>query len=119
MATIDAIKKLALSFPETEQYPQFDKVAFRVKQKIFATLSEKDKKASLRLSLIDQSSFCSFDPTIIYPVPNKWGQQGWTHFEISKIKKEMLLDALTTAYCEVAPKKLAKPFLDQRNQLLD
>ena len=39
-------------------------------------------------------------------VPNKWGKQGWTFVEMQKVKKELFIDALTTAYCEVAPKKL-------------
>jgi hypothetical protein len=40
-------------------------------------------------------------------VDNKWGKQGWTIIEMQKIRKEIFVDALTTAYCEVAPKKLA------------
>lgn len=38
---------------------------------------------------------------------NKWGKQGWTIIEISKVNKELFTEALITAYCEVAPKKLA------------
>jgi predicted DNA-binding protein (MmcQ/YjbR family) len=102
MVSIKAFRKLALALPETIEQPHFEKLSFRVKKKIFATLSEKEKRACLKFSEIDQSTFCSFDRTIIYPVPNKWGKQGWTFVELSKVKKETLTDALTTAYHTVA-----------------
>ena len=113
MVSINTFKDLALSFPETEASPHFDKISFRVNKKIFATLSEKEEIACLKFSAIDQSVFSSFDKTIIYPVPNKWGQQGWTFVALKNIRKEMLLDALTRAYCAVAPKRLAALFADQ------
>jgi hypothetical protein len=45
---------------------------------------------------------------MIYPVPNKWGLQGWTFVELSRVSEELLRDALTTAYCTVAPARLAQ-----------
>lgn len=116
MVAINTFRKLALSFPESIELPHFEKTSFRVKKKIFATLSE-NERACLKFSEIDQSAFCSFDKTIIYPVPNKWGKQGWTFIELRKVKRDMLIDALTTAYCEVAPKALSKKFTDLRNKL--
>lgn len=101
-------RELALSFAEAVELPHFENTSFRVNKKIFASLSEKDKRACLKLSLVDQSAFTTFDKKAIYPVPNKWGKQGWTFVELSKVKKEMIVDALTTAYCSVAPKRLAK-----------
>jgi predicted DNA-binding protein (MmcQ/YjbR family) len=102
MVSIKAFRKLALALPETTEQPHFEKLSFRVKKKIFATLSEKEKRVCLKFSEIDQSTFCSFDRTIIYPVPNKWGKQGWTFIELSKVKAETLTEALTTAYHTVA-----------------
>ena len=107
MVTIDTLRKLALSFPEATEEPHFEKTSFRVKKKIFATYDDKLKRASIKLSEIDQDVFSSADKTIIYPVDNKWGKQGWTLIEMEKVHKDLFEDALTTAYCEVAPKKLA------------
>ena len=113
MVSNDTFIRLALAFPETEELPHFDKRSFRVKKKIFATLSGKDQKVCLKLSLIDQSTFCHLDKKSIYPVPNKWGKRGATFIELKTVKKEMLSDALTTAYCEVAPKQLSQPYRDK------
>jgi len=108
MVTIDILRKLALSFPEATEEPHFEKTSFRIKKKIFATYDEKLKRACIKLSEIDQDVFSSSDKAIMYPLDNKWGKQGWTLIEMEKVHKDLFIDALTTAYCEVAPKKLAE-----------
>lgn len=105
MLTDDDFRKMAMVFPEAEELPHFEKTSFRVNKKIFATLS--DGIACLKFSPMEQSVFSTTDKTTIYPVPNKWGQQGWTFINLKQVRKEMLEDALKTAYCNVAPKKLS------------
>src|SRR5690606_1894642 len=105
MISIDTFSKKALSFSEATEVPHFEKTSFRVRKKIIATFDGEHKRASLKLSEIDQDTFASIDRTIIYPVDNKWGKQGWTIVDLKRVRKSLFLDALTTAYCEVAPKK--------------
>jgi len=108
MITNAAFRKIALSFPEVVEQPHFEKASFRVNKKIFATLSEGEKRVALKLTENDQSVFTTFDKTVIYAVPNAWGKQGWTTVELKHIKKEMLVNILTAAYSAVAPAKLLK-----------
>jgi hypothetical protein len=68
MVSISTFKKLAISFPEVRELPHFEKTSFRVKKKIFATLSENEMRAKLKFNEIDQSVFCSIDKEVIYPV---------------------------------------------------
>tara|TARA_R110000796_G_scaffold37722_4_gene95278 strand:- start:172602 stop:172943 length:342 start_codon:yes stop_codon:yes gene_type:complete len=107
MVTLEQLRTLALSFPEVTEAPHFEKTSFRIHKKIFATFDHLKNKTSIKLSIIDQDVFSSFDKTIIYPINNKWGKQGWTLIEMGKVKKEIFNDAITTAYCEVAPNKLS------------
>lgn len=116
MVSIDIFRKLALSFPEATEEPHFEKTSFRVKKKIFATYDDKNNRACIKLSEINQDVFSSADKTIIYPVPNKWGKQGWTLIELKEVHKDLFIDALTTAYCEVAPKKLADQVRPNENE---
>ena len=71
-------------------------------------MSEKNRLVMVKLSLVDQSVFCTYNKEIIYPVPGGWGKGGATYIELKNVGKRMLEDALTTSYCEVAPEKLAK-----------
>ena len=110
MVDIDTFRKMALSFPETTEQPHFEKPSFRVHNKIFASLDLKKNQACLKLSEIDQDVFSIKDKSVIFPVPNKWGKQGWTYLNLDKIPVEMCRDALSQAYCEVAPLKLSARF---------
>lgn len=107
MVTFDTLQQLALSFPEATEDPHFEKTSFRIKKKIFATYDALNQRACVKLSPIDQNVFAAADSAIIYPVDNAWGKQGWTLIEMTKVHPDLFLDALITAYCEVAPKKLA------------
>ena len=101
-------RQMALSFPGAIELPHFDRASFRFNKKIFATLVEKEQLAMLKLPLIEQSVFCVFENTIIYPVPGGWGRQGATYIKLKKIKKTMLKDALTVAYNNAASKVKGK-----------
>lgn len=99
-----------LSFDEVIELPHFEKTSFRVNKKIFATLNIQKKQATFKLSAIDQSVFCDFDPNRIWPATGAWGKQGWTIFDLTALTDEMLIDALTLSYCNIAPKKLSEKY---------
>jgi hypothetical protein len=107
MITEELFKQLVFKLPEVSETPNFEIKSFAVKKKIFATLNVKENRATIKLTESDQYAFSAFDKSMIYPVPNKWGKNGWTHLNLTKISVEILQDALTAAYCNVAPTKLA------------
>jgi hypothetical protein len=96
MVSNDRFREIALSLPGVEERPHFDRAAFKARI-IFATLHEPSRTANLKFNEVDQSVFCEFEKGV-YPVPNKWGQQGWTTFELDKVPEELVKDALETAY---------------------
>lgn len=104
MVSPEFVKEYALSFDKTDEHPHFDKISFRVKKKIFATLNIKMNRACVKLSPVDQDVFCSFDSSVIYPVPNAWGKQGWTLINLLKVRKSMFKDAMNCAYKNVGMK---------------
>lgn len=100
---------MALSFEGTEEKPHFDRTAFKViGKRIFATLHEESETANIKFSEIDQSVYCTFDKDAVYPVPNKFGLQGWTTFELKKVPVELISDALLMAYNAVIEIKRKK-----------
>lgn len=112
MVTAQAFRQMALSLPGVIELPHFERTSFRVNlpgskagKRIIATMDEKKKIAVLMLSPLEQSVFCAFDKTIIYPVPGAWGRQGCTIFELARVRKSMLKDALQVVYREMLNKK--------------
>lgn len=106
MISIATARQLALSLPETVEKSHFERPDFRIKNKIFTSLHKEKHCMMVKLTPIDQSVFCAFDKTIIYPVPGGWGKKGATFINLQKVKKSMLLDALKTAWKATAPIKL-------------
>lgn len=107
--TIEAFRELALSFPGTIENTHFDRAAFKVtKKRIFATLHEASETVNVKFSKTDQPIFCSFDKKAVYPLPTKWGIDGWTTFELKKVPHKLMLDSLSTAYQDVIKPKAKK-----------
>jgi hypothetical protein len=115
MITIEQARKAALSLPETEEKPHFLRTSFRVKNKIFATIHADKNYVMIKLSLVDQSVFCSYNKKVIFPVPGGWGRQGATFINLKKVKKAMFIDALTAAWKTTAPVKLIEKYFGKEN----
>jgi hypothetical protein len=107
MVTGDAFADMALSFPHTESVKHFDRKGFKIiGKRMFATYLEENNTANIFLTPAEQSVFCEIDAANIYPVPNKWGEKGATTFDLKNLSKEIVLEALVSAYNDVKkPKK--------------
>ena len=97
---------MALSFPYTETVRHFERKGFKViGKRMFATYLDTNNTANIFLSPKEQIVFCEMDPANIYPVPNKWGEKGATTFELNRVAREIVLEALLSAYNEITKKQ--------------
>ena len=102
MIDMKAFRDMALSFPHTEQVPHFERVGFKIiGKRMFTTYLEKNNTANIFLTPAEQKLFCKIAKTNIYPVPNKWGEKGATTFELNSVSREILMEALLSAYNEI------------------
>jgi hypothetical protein len=95
---IETARQLALSLPGASEQDHFGRPSFRFNNKIFATLWIAQNLMMVKLNPVDQDVFHSFDPTVFYPVPNKWGLKGATFVELAKVRQDMLEDVLNIAH---------------------
>lgn len=106
MITGEIFTEMALSFSGTEQKTHFERTGFKVVGKrMFATYLQENNTANVFLATSEQAIFCKMDGDNIYPVPNKWGEKGATTFELNRVSKELVMEALISAYKEVMKKK--------------
>ena len=90
---------MALSFPNTEQVPHFERVGFKkTGRRMFATYLQTNNTANIFLRPEEQKIFCKMDKRNVYPVPNKWGEKGATTFELDVIEPAIVQEALLSAY---------------------
>lgn len=104
MVDLETARQIALALPGAVEQDHFGRPSFRANNRIFATLWEPQNRMMVKLSPIDQSVFHAFNPTVFFPVPNKWGLQGATFVELAKVRQDMLEDALNIAYRAVMSK---------------
>ena len=115
MVSIATARQSALSLPEVEEKSHFDTPDFRINKKIFASLHEGKNLMMVKLSLVDQSVFCAYDADIIFPVPGGWGKKGATYINLKKVRRAMLLDALSTAWKTVAPRRIVQKYYPEHD----
>jgi hypothetical protein len=107
MITEKIFTEMALAFAETKQETKGEVTRFMVANKKFASIRFCKNRATVKLSITDQEVFCSYNLALMYPVPSAGGKHGWTHINLTNTPTEMCQDALTMAYCNVAPARLA------------
>ncbi len=109
--TSSDFRRLALGFPETSEKAHQSHPDFRVAGKIFATLGYPDSAwAMVKLTAEQQAEFVAADPAVFVPVKGGWGRKGATNIKLRPAKAARVRSALAAAWCNTAPKQLARKF---------
>ena len=97
--TADDFRKLALSFPDTEERAHMNHPDFRVKGKIFATLGAPDAGSGMvSLSPEEQQNYLDAAPEAFTPAAGAWGRQGATMVNLKAAKKALVKKAMAAAW---------------------
>ena len=110
--TADQFRRLALSFPSAVESSHMNHPDFRVRGgKIFATLAYPDKTwGMVKLTPEQQDEFVRAQPKVFVPVEGGWGRSGATSVVLRVAKSADLRPAIAAAWCNAAPRKLAREF---------
>ena len=109
--TRNDFRRLALSFPETEERAHMDHPDFRVAGKVFATLGYPDDGwAMVKLTPVEQEMFVEAQPKVFNPCSGAWGRRGSTNVLLKYARKPTLRRALEAAWRLTAPKQLVQSF---------
>jgi len=107
--TQSTVRAIALSLPEAEEHPHFDRPSFRVRGKIFATLpppKDGPELVVLKLPVLVKESLQQTDASAIVSLGN-WDKGGWTQLDIGRMDHDKLADLIRLAWRQVAPKTLS------------
>jgi hypothetical protein len=109
--TANDFRRLALSFPESEERSHMEHPDFRVAGKIFATLAyPEDGWAMVKLTPVEQEMLVKAQPKVFNPCTGAWGRRGCTNVRLKSARKPTLRRALEAAWRLAAPEKLAREF---------
>jgi hypothetical protein len=106
-------RRMALGLPEAAESSHMDHPDFRVRGKIFATLGYPSNDwGTLMLTPPQQRHFVAANPDVFVPVKGGWGKRGATSVRLRPAREADLRKALVAAWCNTAPKTLARQFLE-------
>jgi hypothetical protein len=109
--TPDDFRKLALSFPETQERAHMNHPDFRVGGKIFATLGYPNAdRAMVKLTPVEQEMLVRAEPKVFSPEAGAWGRQGSTRVSLNAAKITSIRSALAAAWQLAAPESVSKQF---------
>ena len=108
--TAAAFRRLALSFSEAVEAEHMGHPDFRVRGKIFATLGPDEDWGMVKLTADQQSLFLRTASDAFHPANGAWGRRGCTIVRLAKADEPTVRQALTAAWRNTAPKRLAEQY---------
>ena len=113
--TANGFRRLALSFPKTEERAHMHHPDFRVVGKIFATLGyPEDGWAMVKLTPLEQEMFVKAQPAVFNPCTGAWGRRGCTNVRLKSARRPTMRRALEAAWRLAAPETLTRQFDEDR-----
>ena len=107
--TPNEFRSVVLSMPEAVESAHMNHPDFRVRGKIFATLGYPDESwGMVKLTPEQQQLFVRAEPDVFAPVKGGWGARGATRVALASAQEVSLRPAVVAAWCNVAPKRLAR-----------
>ena len=103
----DAVRRLALSFPEAEERETWGHPTFRVRGKMFMAMSEDGTSASVKAARDAQAALVGSEPTT-FSIPAYVGHHGWVGVTLAKVDPDELRELITEAWLMSAPKRLTR-----------
>src|SRR5260370_9166863 len=111
--TANDFRRLALSFPKTEERAHMHHPDFRVVGKIFATLGyPEDGWAMVKLTPLEQEMFVKAQPAVFNPSTGAWWRRGCTNVRLKSARRPTICRALEAASHLAAPSTLTRQFYE-------
>jgi hypothetical protein len=109
MITADALRQLVSSLPQAEERETWGHPTFRVREKMFAALSDDGHLATVKATRQEQAALVAADPET-FGVPAYVGRHGWVSVRLATVDPEELRELLVEAWRQTAPKRLVAAF---------
>lgn len=112
MADAEDVRSIALGLPETAEQPHFDMPSFRVRGKIFATLPDSEH---LHVMLGEEDI-----RAVVAEFPGACEEKWWgkrlsaARVTLPRLERALLIELLTDAWRNKAPRTLVHGFDEQR-----
>lgn len=106
MVTVAAFRKLALSLPDATEQPHFVRTSFRVKKKIFATMTKDGTEAMVRVKPMTRlKQLLTEQPEVFFDYGGWTWKNGAIGVRLSKVSAKLFRELVTASHAQIAPKR--------------
>ena len=105
MVTADTLRQVVQALPEAEERETWGHPTFRVRDKMFAALSDDGQLASVKATREEQAALTAAAPAT-FGVPAYVGRHGWVSIQLATVDPEELGELVVEAWRQTAPKRL-------------
>jgi hypothetical protein len=95
--TAKTFRRIALGMEGAVEGAHMKHPDFRANGKIFSSLTEDEKRATVKLTPEQQSNFVREGAGVFEPAAGAWGRSGWTTIILKDADEESVGEALTLA----------------------
>jgi hypothetical protein len=112
MATVDDVRRIAMSLPRTSEHLVRGNVKFRVGRLVYAAVSGDEERMGFGFPKEERAALVASDPgTFMMPLPSD-ERYNWVRARLPVLDVDELRELLIDAWCMVVPKKTAAAYLE-------
>jgi len=109
MITADARRQLVRALPEAEERETWGHPTFRVRDKMFAAMSDDGQQASVKATKEEQTALISAAPET-FGIPAYVGRHGWVSIQLATVDPAEFRELIVEAWRQTAPKRLVTAY---------
>ena len=109
MIPADELRRVVLALPEAEERETWGHPTFRVRDKMFAALSDDGQLASVKATREEQAALTAAAPET-FGVPAYVGRHGWVSIQLATVDPTELAELVVEAWRQTAPRRLVAAY---------
>ncbi|HSO52332.1 MAG TPA: MmcQ/YjbR family DNA-binding protein [Actinomycetes bacterium] len=109
MVSADEFRQVMRSLPEAEERETWGHPTFRVRDKMFATMSDDGRQATVKATKEEQAALVAAAPET-FGIPAYVGRHGWVSIQLATVDPTELRELVVEAWRQTAPKRLVAAY---------
>jgi hypothetical protein len=111
MATIDDVRRIAMSLPRTTEHLIGDHTKFRVGRLVYASVSPDEERIGFGFPKEEREALVASEPGTFMMPERRDERYHWVRARLAALDAGELRELLTDAWCMVVPKTVAARYL--------
>ena len=114
MATVEDVRRIAMSLPRTTEHLIGDHTKFRVGRLVYASVSADEERLGFGFPKEERAALVASEPGKFMMPLRSDERYNWVRARLPVLDEDELQELIIDAWCMVVPKKIAASYLDSQ-----